>query len=148
MEQGFDDSLLDEGFAELPDGLRIGNLVAALQPEKPPEAQPVGDLVLHLVIRKAVKALQDQDLKHHRAIERGTAHPALVCRRGERDIENRGEDVPVDVRVEFHQRILQFRQAFQEKMLVEKAQGIDVLHGRGSDRVNSAIKYEISAFFG
>ena len=91
--------------------------------------------------------MQDQDLEHHRAIERRAAHSTLVGRLGKGDIENRSEDVPVDVRLEFHQRILQFRQAFQEKMLVEKAQWIDVLHGRGGNGVDSAIKYGIRAFF-
>jgi len=50
VEQRFDDAFLDEGFAELPDGLRIRNLVARFQAEKAPEAQPVCDLILHLVV--------------------------------------------------------------------------------------------------
>jgi len=39
-----------KGFAELPDGLGIRNLVAALQPKKTLEAQTVGHLILHLVV--------------------------------------------------------------------------------------------------
>ena len=53
VEQGFDDSLLNEGFADFLDGLRVRSLVASLQPEAL-EAQPVDDLVLHLVIRNTV----------------------------------------------------------------------------------------------
>jgi len=47
--------------------------------------------------------LQDHNLDHHRAIERRPPNSVLVGRVGDCDIVNRGKDVPVDVRLKFHQ---------------------------------------------
>jgi len=51
---------------------------------------------------------------------------ALVGRFAEGNLKNREEDLPVDMRLQFHQRILQFRQALQKEMFVKKASWIDV----------------------
>jgi hypothetical protein len=92
--------------------------------------------------------LQDEDLKHHRSIEGGTPHFALVGWLGKGYIKDRNEDVPIDVRLKLYQRIFQFCQAFQKEMFVEKAQRIDVFYGRGCNGVVSAIKYNFSTSFG
>lgn len=133
-KQCLDEPFPDQGFTEMPDGFGIGNLVTRFQPEKALETQTIGNLVLHLVVRKAVEALQNENLEHHGAIKRGTSHLAFVGRLGESDLKDRLKESPVDMCFKLYQRIFQLGQAFQEKMLVEKTQRIDVLHGSGNER--------------
>ena len=53
------------------------------------------------------------------------------------------KDSPVDVRLKLHQRVFQLGEAFQKKMLVEKALRIDVFHDSRNDGMATAVKYEI-----
>lgn len=54
-KQGLNELFPNQGFAKIPDGLGIGNLVIRPQSKEALEAKPFGNLELHHIVRKAVK---------------------------------------------------------------------------------------------
>ncbi|AAM72304.1 conserved hypothetical protein [Chlorobaculum tepidum TLS] len=132
-EKSFNHAFLDQALTKLPDGFGIENPVAGFESQKALETEPIGNLVFHLIIRKTVEALQDEELEHRCPVKRRSAHFAQIGRLLECDLKNWAEEIPVDMLFQFHQWIFELGQTLRKKILVEKAQGIDVLHGNEVD---------------
>ena len=128
IEESFDHLFLDQGLTELPDRLAIGYLIADLQAKKPHEASTIGNLVFHLIIRKVVQALENENLEHHHSVKGWTSHFVPVLRSGEGNIEDRNEDIPVDMLFQLHQWIFQLGESLKQKVFVEKTKWVDVFH--------------------
>ena len=108
--------------------LLSGTLPLDLKSKEPHEAQTIGYLVLHLVIREIIQVLENENFEHHQSIKGRPPRFTPVLRPGERNIEDRDEDVPVNVFFEFHERIFQLGESFKQKMFVEKTKWVDVFH--------------------
>jgi hypothetical protein len=89
-----------EPLAEGPDRGAVGYLAAAAQPGETLEAQPVQQLVFHLLVAEAVKLLQHQHPHHQFGRERRPAAPAPARARGGA-VDRGGQGVEVNVL--FHQ---------------------------------------------
>ena len=133
IEESFDHLFLNQCFTELPDRLAVRNAVTWFQTQKPFETQSIGDLVFHLVIRQIVEALQDKELEHHQPIKRRPANIVAVLGFIEDHIENRSKELPIDMVIEFDERVFELCEFFEQKMIVKKAEWVDVFHNNRSN---------------
>lgn len=97
VKQLLDKFLLNKGIPEFPDGFAVRNLVAGFKFQKKPEAQPIGNLVLHLIFEKILQALENEDFEYHQPVERWSPHMLAVGCLVESKIENGHEGLPVDM---------------------------------------------------
>ena len=82
---------------------------------------------------EVIQALQNEQFKHHDPVERRPACVAAVLRLAEYDCKNRYENVPVDIGFQLHKRIFELCEFFEQKMVVEKAEWVDVFHDSWSN---------------
>lgn len=127
-KQHLDKFFLNQRFPEFPDRFAVRNFVAGFQSQKALEAQPVGNLVLRLIVGKVVQALKNEKFEHHQPVEWRAAHVLAVGWLAESYFENGSKKLPVDMRFKFDERILEFGKPFEQKMLIKKAERVDVFH--------------------
>lgn len=83
-----------------------------LSPRNRLKAETIVNLKFHGIIREAVQALENKNLKHYDPIERWSSGIAMVLWFVENDIENRSKYFPVDVLLQYHQRIFELGETF------------------------------------
>jgi len=125
LEQGFNQAVFLDGFAECPRGVRIGYVARQLKPEEAHEGEPVADLVLQPFIRQVVQTQQNEQLEHEHAAG-GTAPGSGLAVFGINSLQQGTEDFPVNDGIQPFQCVARFAQTGVALLKLKQAG----LHGR------------------
>ncbi len=125
LEQGVNQIVGLERFAERPDGAGVGHVAREFETEEAHEGEPVGDLVLQAFVGQVVQTLQDEQLEHEDAAG-GLVPSSALALFSVNSLKDGTENFPVDDGIKPFKGIARCAQAGVAVLKVEQAG----LHGR------------------